>query len=107
MDQLTSLDELGRQIGVLACVDETQAPFASCYLNLERGEAGYRKAFKDRGSVPRAALDGHAREDFEAALVQIEADLAERLRPIDATEELVRLSLEDISGRQDLVREHR
>lgn len=81
MEQLTTLDELRRHIGVLACVDETEAPFVSCYLNLEQGEAGYRKAFEDRASALRATLDGDARADFEAAIGQIEPYLAEKLRP--------------------------
>ncbi len=81
MEQLTTLDELRRHIGVLACVDETEAPFVSCYLNLEQGEAGYRKAFEERASALRATLDGDAREDFEAAIGQIEAYLAGNLRP--------------------------
>jgi len=80
MEQLTSLDELRRQIGVLACVDETEAPFVSCYINLEQGEAGYRKAFEERASVLRAAFDGDARADFEAAKAQIEGYLAAKLR---------------------------
>jgi len=81
MEQLTTLDELRRQIGVLACTDETEALFVSCYLNLEQGEAGYRKALEDRASVLRAALGGDARADFEAAKDQIEAYLAAKLRP--------------------------
>lgn len=81
MEQLTTLDELRRHIGVLACVDETEAPFVSCYLNLEQGEAGYRKAFEDRASALRATLDGDARADFEAAIGQIEAYLAGKLQP--------------------------
>ncbi len=80
MEQLTSLELLRRQIGVLAYVEETQAPFVSCYLNLERG-GGYRKALEDRSPVLRAALEGRAREDFEVALGQIEVYLAEKLRP--------------------------
>ena len=81
MEQLTTLDELRRQIGVLACIDETEAPFVSCYLNLEQGEAGYRKALEDRASFLRAVLDGDARADFEAAMGRIEAYLAAKLRP--------------------------
>ena len=81
MEQLTTLDELRRQIGVLACIDETEAPFVSCYLNLEQGEAGYRKALEDRASFLRVALDGDARADFEAAMGRIEAYLAAKLRP--------------------------
>ncbi len=81
MEQLTGLEELQRHVGVLACIDETQAPFVSCYLDLARGEAGYRMALDDRAFALRATLDDDARTDFEAALGQIEAYLAERLRP--------------------------
>jgi protein required for attachment to host cells len=81
MEQLTTLDELRGHIAVLACIDETEAPFVSCYLNLEQGEAGYRKAFEDRASALRATLDGDARADFEAVIGQIEAYLATALRP--------------------------
>ncbi len=81
MEQLTTLAELRGHIRVLACIDETDAPFVSCYLNLEQGEAGYCKAFEDRASALRATLDGDARADFEAAIGQIEPYLAEKLRP--------------------------
>ena len=80
MEQLTTLDELRRQIGALACIDETEAPFVSCYLNLEQGEAGYREALEDRASVLRATLDGDARADFEAAMDRIAAYLDTALR---------------------------
>lgn len=81
MEQLTLLDDLRRQIGVLACVEETEAPFVSCYLNLEQGEAGYTKTLEDRSLVLRTALDGDARADFEATKARIEAYLAAQLRP--------------------------
>ena len=81
MEQLTLLDDLRRQIEVLACVEETEAPFVSCYLNLEQGEAGYTKALEDRALVLRTALDGDARADFEATKARIEAYLAAQLRP--------------------------
>ena len=80
MEQLTSLDELRRHIGLLACIDETEAPFVNCYLDLSQGEASYRTALEDRVSVLRATLDGDACADFEAALGQIEAYLATALR---------------------------
>ena len=80
MEQLTTLDELKRQVGALAYVDETQAPFVSCYLNLEQGEAGYRRALKDRASALRATLDDDDHPDFEAAMGRIEAYLATTLR---------------------------
>ena len=80
MEQLTTLDELRRHIGVLACIDETEAPFVSCYLNLEQGEAGYRMALEDRAFALRATLDDDAHAEFEAAMGRIEAYLATALR---------------------------
>ena len=80
MEQLTTLDELRRQIGALACIDETEALFVSCYLNLEQGGAGYRMALEDRASALRATLDGDARADFETAMDRIAAYLDTALR---------------------------
>ena len=80
MEQLTALDDLRRHIGLLACIDETEAPFVSCYLNLEQGETGYRMALKDRAFALRATLDNDARADFEAAMGRIEAYVATSLR---------------------------
>ncbi|MBK5103034.1 MAG: host attachment protein [Burkholderiales bacterium] len=81
METLTTLDVLRRHIAVLACVDETDALFVSCYLNLEQGETGYRKVLEDRISALRSTLEGDARVDFDTAMHQIEAYLAQKLRP--------------------------
>ena len=81
MEPLTTLDELRGHIAVLACIDETDAPFVSCYLNLEQGEAGYRKVLEDRALTLRSTLEDEARADFNAAIHLIEAYLAEKLRP--------------------------
>ena len=81
MEPLTTLDELRRHIAVLACVEETEAPFVNCYLNLEQGQAGYRKVLEGRALALRSTLEDEARTDFDAAIRQIEAYLAEKLRP--------------------------
>lgn len=81
MEQLTTLDELRRHIAVLACVEETEALFVSCYLNLEQGEDGYRKVIEGRARDLRGTLEDEARADFDAAIREIEAYLAEKLRP--------------------------
>jgi len=80
-ESLTTLDELRRQIAVLACVDETEAPFVSCYLNLEQGEDSYRKALEDRALAMRSTLEGDAKADFDAAIGQINDYLFGMLRP--------------------------
>ena len=81
MEPLTTLDELRRHISVLACVEETEAPFVSCYLNLEQGEAGYGKVLEDRALAIRSTLEDEARADFDAAIRQIKTYLAGKLRP--------------------------
>ena len=81
MEPLTTLDELRRQIALLACIDETQAPFVSCYLALEQGEAGYREVFEYRAIAIRSTLEDEARSDFDAAISQIKDYLAQKLRP--------------------------
>jgi len=78
---LTTLDELRRNIGLLACVDETEAPFVSCYLNLEQGEYSYRKALEERALAMRSTLEGDARLDFDAAIGQIHDYLDGMLQP--------------------------
>ncbi len=81
LESLTTLDVLRRQIAVLACVEETEAPFMSCYLNLEQGEDSYRKALEDRALAMRSTLEGDAKEDFDAALGQINDYLSGMLLP--------------------------
>jgi protein required for attachment to host cells len=81
VEALTTLEELRRHIAVLACVDETEAPFVSCYLNLEQGEDSYRKALEDRALAMRSTLEGNAKADFDAAIGQITNYLSGMLRP--------------------------
>jgi len=81
MEPLTTLDELRRQIGLLACVEESHAPFVSCFLNLEQGRESYRKALEERALAVRCTLDSEAQTDFDATISQINDYLAGMLRP--------------------------
>ena len=81
MEPLTNLEELRRHIAVLASVEETEAPFVSCYLNLEQDAASYRKVLANRALALRYSLEDGARADFNAAIGQIESYLAAKLRP--------------------------
>ncbi len=81
MKHLTTLDELKQHITLLASVDESDAPFMSCYLNLENGPDSWRKTIDDRASILRRILKGNDLADLEEALVQIEAWLANNLLP--------------------------
>ena len=78
MESLTTLDELRRHIAVLACVEETEAPFESCYLNLAQGEEGYRGALRDRALAVRSTLEHEARADFDIAIRQVEVYLSQQ-----------------------------
>lgn len=79
-ERLTTVDEARRHFGVLALIEETAAPFVSCYLNLEQDEAGYRNALELRVLAARESISGDARVDFDAAMERIAAYLATQLR---------------------------
>jgi hypothetical protein len=48
MPHLTTLDELKQHVTLLASVEESDAPFISCYLNLEDEPDSWRKTLDDR-----------------------------------------------------------
>ena len=81
MTHLTSLEELERQVGVLACVEETDAPFVSCYLNLEDGQTGWREALEERARMIRRILKGNDLADLEESLTRIEEWMSANLLP--------------------------
>lgn len=81
MTQLTTLDELKHNIGVLAAVEETGSPFVSCYLNIENGESDWRDLFDKRVNILRRAHKHVALADLEDSLAQIESWLAANLLP--------------------------
>lgn len=81
MLHLTTLDELKQHINLLANVEETDAPFISCYLNLEDGPTSWRKSLDDRTRILRRLLKGNNLADLEEALGKIEAWLASDLLP--------------------------
>lgn len=79
MTHLTTIDELKQHITLLAVVEESAAPFISCYLNLEDGAASWRETFDDRARILRRILKGNDLADLEEALDKIEAWLATEL----------------------------
>ena len=81
MTHLTTLDELKQHITLLASVEETDAPFISCYVNLEDGATDWRETFDDRARVLRRILEGDDLTDLEEARGKIEAWLATDLLP--------------------------
>jgi hypothetical protein len=76
MPHLTTFDELKQHVTLLASVEESDAPFISCYLNLEDKPDSWRKTLDDRARVLRRLLNGNDLADFEEALGKIETWLA-------------------------------
>ena len=81
MTHMTTLDELNQHITLLADVEETDAPFISCYLNLENGPAGWRDALDERARILRRLHKGNDLSYIEEALGKIEAWLTSNLLP--------------------------
>lgn len=81
MPHLTTLDELEQHITLLACVEETDAPFVSAYLNLEDGPSSWRESLHDRACILRRILKGNDLADLNEALIKIEAWLVRDLLP--------------------------
>lgn len=81
MTHLTTLDELKQHITLLASVEETDAPFISCYLNFENGQTGWRETLDERAGILRRILKGNDLADLEETLGKIEAYLASDLLP--------------------------
>ena len=81
IEPLTTMEALRRHIATLACVEETAAPFVSCFLNLEQGKGSYDKVLEERASAVRSTLEKSAHADFDAAIHEIKAYLAEKVRP--------------------------
>jgi len=79
MPHLTTLDELEQHVTLLASVEESDAPFISCYLNLEDEPDSWRKTLDDRARILRRLLNGNDLADFEEALGKIETWLATNL----------------------------
>jgi len=81
MAHLTTLSELKQHITLLAHVEETDAPFISCYLNLENGQDNWRDALDERARVLRRLLKGNDLADLDEALGEIDAWMSSELLP--------------------------
>lgn len=81
MAHLATLEELKQHISVLARVEETDAPFISCYFNLENGPSGWCGVLQERASTLRRILKGNHLADLEQALTSIEDWMIANLLP--------------------------
>ena len=75
------METLRSHIATLACVEETSAPFVSCYINLEQGKGSYDKVLEERASTVRSTIEKSAHADFDAAMHEIKSYLAKKVRP--------------------------
>lgn len=75
------LKTLQHHIRSLVTLEETGAPVISCYLSLADDAPSWRMALDLRLKLLRRSLRGDARWDFEEAMGQIEAYLAQELKP--------------------------
>jgi hypothetical protein len=66
---------LEERIQLLASVDVAEAPFLSCYLNLESGEATCKTFLERQAPLIRRHLGGMAKIDFDEAFAEIKAGL--------------------------------
>lgn len=80
-EKMTTLDELKKNISLLASVEESDVPFISCYLNIEAGPTSWQKTFNNRVHILRRILKGSNLLDFEDALGKIETYLLTELLP--------------------------
>ncbi|MEW8291190.1 MAG: hypothetical protein AB2672_11710 [Candidatus Thiodiazotropha endolucinida] len=72
----TSLDSLNKSIELLASVDAAEAPFLSCYLDLEAGVESCQKFLLSEAEFIRAGLSDSQRFDFDEAFEQLEETIA-------------------------------
>ena len=75
------IKDLQRHIRALVMLEETESPVLSCYLDLEKSEAGYREALDERWRLLRQSLTGKAVRDLEDVFARIETFLKTELRP--------------------------
>lgn len=75
------IKNLQRHIRTLVMLEETESPVLSCYLDLEKGEAGYRETLDERWRLLRQSLTGKAVRDLEDVFARIDAFLKKELLP--------------------------
>lgn len=81
MSELADIARLDAEIDLLAAVDQTDAPFVSCYLDVSRGKSTAIAFLKKQASTIRWGLDGAARFDFDNAVGMIREELDREWHP--------------------------
>lgn len=81
MAHLATVEELGNRILTLARIEEFDAPFVSCYLNLEQGKDHATQSIDKRANLLRRILRGRDLDDFEDSITAIKRYLDEKLLP--------------------------
>lgn len=80
-ETVVSVAMLKAQIRVLITIDESEAPFLSCYLSCNDGVSDYRRVFDERIRVLRRSLMHQEQAPFEEALEKIEGFLSSQVLP--------------------------
>lgn len=70
--------ELKQALAQLTAIDASDGAFLSCYLDARKGKAACQCFLEQKAAVIRQALSGHARLDFENALVALQRQLETR-----------------------------
>ncbi len=81
MTHLTTLEDLKEHIALLARVEQSDAPFISCYFNLENEQPRWRDVLEERASILRRIFKGDDRSHLEKVLTNIESWLASNVLP--------------------------
>ncbi|MES9862940.1 MAG: hypothetical protein ABW157_09355 [Candidatus Thiodiazotropha sp. LLP2] len=71
-----SLDSLDSNIELLSSVDAADAPFLSCYIDLEAGEESCQRFLTSEAEFIRAGLSNMQRLDFDEAFEKVEESIA-------------------------------
>jgi hypothetical protein len=71
-----SADSLDKSIELLTTIDAADAPFLSCYLDIEAGEDSWRQFLASEAAFIRSSLSDIGQLDFDEAYEQLQQALA-------------------------------
>ena len=81
MAHITTHEELSDSILTLADIEESPAPFISCYLNLENGQKSALETIEHRTKLLRRILKGKDLENFDESVGAIKSYVKRELLP--------------------------
>ncbi len=81
MAHITTHEELSDSILTLADIEESPAPFISCYLNIENGQKSALETIEHRARLLRRILKGKDLENFDESIGAIKSYVKRELLP--------------------------